>query len=119
MKLLFLKLLYLKCTYCRCNKFFRSANSLLKALEDGDSESIEAATASLKESANEFFKEYDQVVDKKLFAAGMSAYYSISPKEYVPKIIIDAMDKYKCAPKWAKKLTKSPFLSTKKGLCRF
>ena len=41
--------------------FPRSANSLLKALED-DSESIEAATASLKESANEFFKEYDQVV---------------------------------------------------------
>ena len=89
-----------------CISFSRSANSLLKALEDGDSESIEAATASLKESANEFFKEYDQVVDQKLFAAGMSAYYSISPKEYVPKIIIDAMDKYKCAPKWAKKTYK-------------
>ena len=99
--------------------FSRSANSLLKALEDGDSESIEVATASLKESANEFFKEYDQVVDQKLFAAGMSAYYSISPKEYVPKIIIDAMDKYKCAPKWAKKTYKKSIFVNKERFMSF
>ena len=99
--------------------FSRSADPLVKALESEDEEAIEAAIVSLREKANEFFKEYDQEVDQKLFAAGMSAYYSISPKEYVPEVISGAMEKYKCSPKWAKKTYKKSIFVNKERLMSF
>ncbi len=99
--------------------FSRSADPLVKALESEDGEAIEAAIVSLREKANEFFKEYDQEVDQKLFAAGMSAYYSISPKEYVPEVISGAMEKYKCSPKWAKKTYKKSIFVNKERLMSF
>jgi len=86
--------------------FSRKAEKLLAALESGDTDAIASASADLKEEAEDFFKEYDKIVDQDLFEAGMRMYNKLTPQEYLPEIIKSSFDKYKCSPKWAKKTYK-------------
>jgi len=99
--------------------FSRNANGLLRALESGDSEAIVSASNSLKETASDFFKEYDKMVDQELFAAGMNVYYEITPKDYMPEVVLSAFDKYKCTPKWAKKTYKKSMFVDEEKLYTF
>ena len=99
--------------------FSRSAEALLKALESEDNEAVESAGTSLKEGAEAFFKEYDKEVDQELFSAGMGVYYSITPKEYLPEVVLNAFDKYKCAPKWARKAYKKSIFVDQEKLFSF
>ena len=99
--------------------FSRKAEKLLKALEADDVEAIDGAILSIKEDAVDFFKEYDRFVDEELFAAGMGVYYSITPKDYLPEVVLSSFDKYKCAPKWAKKTYKKSIFVDQEKLFSF
>tara|TARA_B100001029_G_C15043433_1_gene445341 strand:- start:647 stop:1891 length:1245 start_codon:yes stop_codon:yes gene_type:complete len=99
--------------------FSRKAEKLLKALESEDADAIASASADLKEEAEEFFKEYDKAVDQDLFEAGMRMYYQLTPQEYLPEIIKDSFDKYKCSPKWAKKTYKKSMFVDQEKLYAF
>ena len=99
--------------------FSGEAEGLFEALNSKDAELIEVEAKALKESAKDFFVEYDKNVDQDLFMVGMKMYFDMTPKEFLPSFVLDSFKKYKRAPKWAKKTYKKSIFVDKEKLSAF
>ncbi len=94
---------------------FEELAKLLKA-DKQDKEKISSTIASLKETSDKYFKDYNMETDKKLLAAMLTIYCNNIPKEQQPQVIIDIADKFnKDFSKYADKVFESSiFISNKK-----
>lgn len=85
----------------------RRSESLLSALEAGDSEAIEKALSVFGERVAESFKEYSKEIDEELFVKMMEMYNSGVPANQKPDIITKMVSKYKGDfTRWGKDLYK-------------
>ena len=69
-------------------KFAQKFAPLVSSFDNGaESSTIMKETERLKNEADEFFKDYNQGTDKKLFIALLEMYYRDIPKEFRPELI--------------------------------
>jgi hypothetical protein len=72
-----------------------SAGALKSALEKKNKSAIKEASAAMKESAKETFKEKDQAIEKKMLAELLRLYSQDVPKEQLPDIFLTIEKEYK------------------------
>ncbi len=93
---------------------------LAAVLEQNDQEAINKITTALKENAEEFYKDYDIDIDKKLMSSLYQIYYSDVKKEYHPDIFATVEKKYKGSfEKYAEKLFATSMFPNKEKYLAF
>ncbi|MCD4679084.1 MAG: S46 family peptidase [Bacteroidales bacterium] len=82
---------------CEILGFARKFSGLVKleSAENKDDEKISEEIKSLKETSENYFKNYNVPTDKKLFAAMMEMFYTDVPKDLQPDLLIKYGSKYK------------------------
>ena len=71
------------------------ANSLNDVLKGSDNEKIKSATADLRSSLDEYFKDYDSDTDQKIVASLLKLYSQKVNKKYIPGFFEEIQSKYK------------------------
>ena len=92
-----------------------STRGLLKALESNDRNAIMEAVESMKIVSEEFFNEYNHVVDADLFLTSMESYVDIAPKEQLPQVL----KKQTNLKKWRDQIYKKSIFTSQDKMKRF
>jgi len=75
--------------------FANRFSSLLKALEENNSEKVKSLCPKLIEQTLDFYKDFDLETEKLLYKNLLELFYNDVNKEYFPTIMIDIAKKYK------------------------
>ncbi len=97
-------------------------DALAKALEKKDAkpEEIKAITENLKKDADEYFKNYDVNVDRKLFAELMKIYHDKVPADQQPPVIAEELKENKNSyEKWAADVYYETMFTSKEKVLAF
>jgi hypothetical protein len=71
----------------------RIAGSLISALKSGDAKAVSDAVASIKNSAEGFYKDYNAPTDKKAMKAMIKLYRADVPVKFQPDFYVNVVDK--------------------------
>jgi hypothetical protein len=71
----------------------RIAGSLISALKSGDAKQVSNAAASIKNSAERFYKDYNPPTDKKAMKAMIKLYRADVPVKFQPDFYVNVVDK--------------------------
>ena len=92
-----------------------STRELLRALESNDRDAIMVAVKNMRGVSEDFFKEYNSLVDGDLFLSSMKSYVAIAPTEQLPKVLQEESD----LKEWRDRIYKKSIFSSKANMNRF
>ncbi len=94
---------------------YTSTRGLIEALESNDRDAILKAVELMRGASDDFFKEYNSLVDAGLFLSSMESYVALAPKEQLPKVL----KKNSNLKKWRDQIYNKSIFTSKEKMHRF